>query len=198
MGAGSPEKTVFAQSLGVAVEELPAVGALFSAVMARAGVNGDRIFAGLSEGKSMREALAVPEEAVPVIYARAHSWFSIGRVDKALVLFRGLCALAPDVADHWVGLGVCFKSLDRFEESARALESAAVRRPDWALPYLHLVEVHLRAGDRTGAAAALAAFDARPHDHIPALLKQEVERFRAALAARPPTEEARGLGVPPA
>jgi tetratricopeptide (TPR) repeat protein len=186
MNAPSPESSSdrFAASLGVSPADLPVVEEAFVAVMSSGGVDGRAIFQRLQEGKTLAAALSIPPGAVPLLYSRAHSWFLVGRFDKAEALFRGLCIIADDVADHWVGLGICLKMQNRFEEAEKVLAKGAERRPTWPVPYFHLAEIYMRRGNWRQARAALAAFDARREGDAPECMRAECERYHAALAAR--------------
>jgi tetratricopeptide (TPR) repeat protein len=135
------------------------IGALFAEAMTAAGLDGARIFAALAAGKSMSEALALPDGAVDFIYSRAHQWFAIGRADRAEPLFRTLCLLTGQ-ADHFVGYGLCLAQRKALDAAASALNCALRLRPGWALPHLRLAEVALRQGDRDEARRAFAGYEA--------------------------------------
>ena len=164
--------------------ETKAIGKVFVDILAKARIDGAPIFKKLCDGHSLAEALEIPKGAVDILYARAHQWFAVGRADRAEVLFKALCVIAGETADHWVGYGVCLKMSGRLQEAGQAFAAAARLRADWAIPYFHLFEVYARSGDFARAGQALAAFDIRKDSTTPQTVLSEAERFREALAIR--------------
>ncbi len=187
---GATAPGALAAMFGLDAIEHKALGRLFEETMRALGLDGARVFARLDAGQTLREALDLPPGTVDLLYARAHQWFSVGRTDKALALFRTLCALAPD-ADHWVGYGVCLGLTGAEREAAAAFEAAAQLRPDWAVPHFHLTGLALRVGAVEAAAQAMARFDATLDDGVPDDIRAEQERLRVALSL------ARGPGAAP-
>lgn len=168
------------------------MGDLFVDMMGRFGVHGREIFERMREGAPLGRALEAPEGAAEVLYSRAHQWFSVGRLEKAESLFRALCVIAGDVADHWVGYGICLKLRGLLPEAEQAFLTGATLRPDWAIPHFHLLEIFVRSDDWIRARQALTAFDNRKEDATPEPVMKEAERFRAAIAlhSQAPTCEA--------
>ena len=183
----------FAGALGVSVEDLETVGETFATLLGQIGIDGKLIFQRMSEGKTLASALSAPSGALEILYSRAHSWFSIGRIDKAEFLFRALCAMAGNVADYWIGYGICLKLEGRLAEAERAFAIGAEQRPGWAIPHFHLAETFLRSGDRDKARVELERFDACVDGDVPEFLLTQAERFRTALAFRSGTAGNAGL-----
>lgn len=156
------------------------VAALDEALRAQ-GVDGSRFLEAFSRGVPLAEALGIPSSALEVIYARAHQWFSIGRVDRAEPLFRALCAGDGSQADHWVGHGVCLRVLGDPHGAAIALQTAHRLRPDWAIPCFHLAELAALAGDRPGALAWLRSFGTNADETTPAPMVKDARRLTEIL-----------------
>lgn len=169
-------------SLGLEGGEVALLGRLFRELTASMGIDGAPVFDRLRRGQSIGQALAVPDDVVERVYARAHRWFALGQVDRAATLFRALCLLREEDADFWLGYGVCMRLADEPEKAARAFESAANLRPDWALPWCHALELALHGRQWSLARTALSAYDARVGDGVPAGIAAEVARLRLALA----------------
>ena len=182
--SGPPAASPLAQALGFDESDCDLLESLFVESASGLGVEAGSLFARLREGEPVGQALAIPDSAVALLYARAHAMFRAGRPDKAEGLFRALCVLDGWSADHWVGYGVCLRMRSAWDEAAVAFASAARVRPDWAIPRFHALELSVRREDWTGAAAALAAFDQRADNAAPSAILAEVARFRSALALR--------------
>jgi len=180
----APAPDALCGALRLSREEASAMGDLFVQIVARFGLQGRPIFDRLEKGQSFARALDIPEGAADVLYFRAHQWFSVGRIERAEALFRALCVIAGQVADHWVGYGVCLKARGLLPEAGRAFETASVLRPDWAIPHFHLLECLIRSDEWERARLALEAFDNRVEDGLPAGVIAEAERFRMAIALR--------------
>lgn len=170
-------------AFGLSAEETKQLGELFGEALASLGLDGERLFAALAEGRPLTEALGLPAGAVDLLYGRAHQWFAVGRPDRAEPLFRTLCLLAA-APDHLVGYGVCLAARGAHAPAAAVLNDAARMRPDWPLPHLRLADIALRQGDLDAARRALAAYDARAAGAAAGPLAAEAARLRRALEIR--------------
>lgn len=196
-GAVTDRHAPVVTSPGIDGDEMAAVNRIFSDVTAAFGIDGGPVFDRLSSGQDVAQALSVPPAVIGVLYARAHGWMSLGRIDRARTLFRALCLLDGRNADYWVGYGACLRmaqpSADvspqpdgarQYDNAAKAFEIAALLRPDWAVPHFHALELslYLRRWDR--ARASLAAYQARLTPDIPPSVAQEAQRLRKVLETR--------------
>ena len=179
-GAVSP----LGQALGLNEQELETLGTVFNETTQSMGIDGAPIFAKLRQGESLGSALGLPPGLRELLYARAHRWFSFGRVDRAEPLFRALCILAEGSADHWVGYGVCLRLRDNLDQAEFAFATAARLRTDWAIPHFHALELALHRQRWADAQAHLALYNAWVSDDTPEAIRAEVGRFRAALALK--------------
>jgi tetratricopeptide (TPR) repeat protein len=170
--------------LGVTDGDVPVLRDLFCEAVSSLGMDGSRLFDRMEEGASLGEALALPTGVAALLYAHAYQWFSVGRVDRAEPLFHALCVLDGTVADHWVGQGICLRMRQQWAVAERALNTAAGLRPDWDVPYFHLMELYIRLQDWPRAKSALAAFEARAGDATPEPMRHEARRFSVALASK--------------
>lgn len=173
--------TPLARSLELNDQDVTLMGRLFNEATASLGLNGTPIFNRLLKGESIGQAMAIPDGVVEQIYTRAHSWFTLGRIDRAEPLFRALCFLRDEDADFWVGYGVCLRMTGQFSRAQQAFVSAANIRPDWAVPYFHALELALHQKQWDEARAALSAYDARASKSLDSKMIHEAERLRAAL-----------------
>ncbi|MGI6246730.1 MAG: hypothetical protein ACOYJQ_13300 [Pseudochelatococcus sp.] len=172
------------RSLGIGSEEEAVVGAAFRDMMAALGINGAPVFERLAAGQNLAQALSVPAGVVEALYARAHNWFSQGRIDRAEPLFRALCLLESRSADYWVGYGVCLRMKGQPENALRAFEAAAMLRPEWEIPHFHALELTVALKQWAQAGLCLAAYDARASAQTPPAIIRDAKRLRMALEAR--------------
>lgn len=173
-------------------DDAAAVGRIFRDVTAAFGIDGAPVFERLSAGESLADALSLPPPVADAMYARAHGWFSSGRIDRALTLFRALCLLDEKNADYWVGYGVCLRMTAPAEDAAqldtawRALEVAALLRPEWPIPHFHAFDLSLFQQRWERARLCLAAYEERATPDVPSAIVQEAQRLRTILEARAP------------
>ncbi|MGV6872539.1 hypothetical protein ACUSIJ_07580 [Pseudochelatococcus sp. B33] len=177
-------------------EDMAAVRRIFRDVTAAFGIDGAPVFERLAAGQSVAQALSVSPAVVDVLYARAHGWSSLGRVDRAQTLFRALCLLDERNADYWVGYGVCLRMAPlpdsasrserarQYDSARKAFEAAALLRPDWAIPHFHALELSLFLRRWDQARACLVAYEERMTPEIPLSIVQEAQRLRAILETR--------------
>ncbi len=175
---------LLARSQGIDDDGMATVARIFRDVTAAFGINGAPVFDRLASGQSLAQALSVSPAVADVMYARAHSWFSLGRVDRAQTLFRALCLLDERNADYWIGYGVCLRMAQQSDSAWKAFEIAAILRPDWAVPHFHALELSLSLRQWDRARDCLAAYDKTVTPEIPMSIVQEAQRLRGMLDVR--------------
>jgi tetratricopeptide (TPR) repeat protein len=180
--------------LDLSPEEAQAVGSGFSQILADVGVDGEKIFETLRDGGSFASALGVPRGGVELLYARAYRWTAIGRFEKALSLFRVLCLLESRAPDYWIGYGVCLKMTEQLDAAIRAFQTAQSLRPIWCIPHYHLLGAAIRQANWAVAEAELKEFDRTAASNTPKGVRDEVERYRSALALRRALARTRAAG----
>lgn len=169
---------------GLDPEDAALMVGLCSGLLQEAGIDGDHFLARLEQGNDLGEALGLPAELTEFLYARAHRWFIVDRADRAEPLFRALCVLDGEVADYWIGLGICLRLRDSFDAAALAFNTAALLRPQWAVPAFHAAELAILACDYDNAAAYLVRFRETADAAIPERMMAEAARMRTALELR--------------
>lgn len=170
-------------------EDVAVAGDIFRQVTATFGIDGAPVFERLLSGQSIGEALSVAPAVIDALYARAYAWFSHGRTDRALVLFRALCVLDGSQADYWVGYGVCLRATQRPDSEVdgparQAFDIAARLRPDWAIPHFHALELAVAGQDWDRARTCLSAYEERATADIAPTIVQEARRLRAVVDMR--------------
>jgi tetratricopeptide (TPR) repeat protein len=177
----APASSPLGRMLGLNEEEVGALGAIFAEAARAMGIDGGPIFERLKAGQSLGRALGMPKGTGDLLYARAHRWFSVGRIDKAEPLFRALCILDEGSANHWVGYGVCLRLRGSLNEADLAFQTAAKLRADWAVPHFHALELAVHRGDWERAAQHLALYDERVTADTADAIKAEAARLRTAI-----------------
>ncbi len=172
-------------------EGVKLVGDIFEIVSRGMGIDGRRIFDKVAAGAPFSEALSITPEALELLYARAHQCFAAGRVDKAEQLFRSLCVLDGDRVDFLLGYGICLRFREDYGAAAVMFETVALMRPEWAIPYYHLLEQFIHRKKWSEAKEALASFDIRAGERTEEAINTEVERFRKAIEIHAEQDRAR-------
>ena len=181
--AGSLAQSL-ARWLGIDDSDLDLLADLLDAGLAANGTPGRNILARVKGGAVLGRAFEVPDAATEVLYARAHRWVAVGRHDRAEPIFRALCVLDETSADFWTGLGICLRARSAWDEALAAFATASQKRPRWAVPHFHALELCLRRGAWARAAIELAAFDDKADGEVPPALVAEASRYGKVLARR--------------
>jgi Flp pilus assembly protein TadD len=137
----------------------------------------------LDAGRSFASILGLSPQILDVLYGRAFALFDAGHADRAEAMFRSLCVLDGQRADHWMGLGVCARIRDDLDSAMVAFSTASSLRGDWAVPYFHMFEIHMRRGDVSAATALLPRIEAG-RDALTPQMREELVLFRLALDRR--------------
>ena len=150
------------------------------------GGRGDlvKIFDALLSGQSIASALGLPAGTVDLLYAQAHARFNSGHVTDALGMFQSLTVLAPDVKDHWLGLGICLRLTDAFSGARLAFATALELAPTCPAVHFHLAELSFSEGKMDEAKALLQRFEKLPEDGLKTRLSGVAQRLAALVAAR--------------
>jgi predicted Zn-dependent protease len=149
-----------------------------------AGRDLSQIMDRLGSGQGLRAALDLPPETVDILYAQAFGRFNAGQLGEAEALFRGLCLLAPETVDHWLGFGICQRMAERFEAARMAFDIALDLPGDAAVVRFHRAELACREGQWREAATEAQAYHAAPDTQRKQALGAEMMRIDALLAER--------------
>ena len=169
---------------GLNAAELDACESLLSVLMQDVGLDIAAIFAGLRKGQTLVQSLGLPDQTVDLLYAQALARFGAGDHTAAMGLFQALSFLAPDVRDHWLGLGICGRVLDKPDLARVAFETAVALAPQTAAPRFHLCEVLCQLGNWSEAAVQARAFADAATAPEKASLSPEMKRLAALIELR--------------
>jgi len=158
-------KTVFdlsAKGMGLAGMEpigkksMKSVKSLFPSQEALDRFSEDELQRLVDEGKPLYEIFGLTTQAMAVMYEAACYLLDQDRDEDARRGFCLLLALAPHMADFWIGQGACLIRLKRSEEAVDALEQALSLDPDSTPALLLLCRALVEAGRRGEAEARLS------------------------------------------
>ncbi len=176
-----PVASFLAGSLGLDADDFDLLEELFIEAMAAKNLSGERIFAALNNGASFGKALGISDDTIEFLYARAHRWVAIGQHERAEPIFRALCLIDDSSADFWVGVGLCLRARTAWNEALDAFRTASEKRPQWAIPHFHALDLCVRGKDWEQAAIELAAFEEKSDSATHSAIVAEVEKFKKAL-----------------
>lgn len=151
---------------------------------AETGFAYDRVFDRMAEGKSIGDALDLPEGTAGAIYALAYARFNAGDLDRALPLFRALVLLEPRGRDNWLGLGLCLRGKGVMAEAGQALSAAAAIAPDDPMILFHCTELACHTGDWAAAKAGVARFSAMAQTPVWRRILPEMRKLATAVELR--------------
>ncbi|WP_417277781.1 hypothetical protein [Celeribacter sp.] len=162
--------------------------AMRQALVGLAGQTGfayDRVFDALTAGQSLVEALNLPPEIVDLLYAQAFARFNAGDISTAQSLFLALTLIAPEVRDHWLGLGICLRRSGEAKGAPEAAQAAFLRAeeiaPDDPAVQFHLTELMCQRRDWRGAEGHLKRFIALPETAARLRLIPEMRKLATLL-----------------
>lgn len=143
-----------------------------------------QIFEALLAGKDMVSALGLPPETATLLYAQAYARFNNGKLAEATSLFQALTVLAPEVKDHWLGLGVCLRLSDALSSAGLAFLTAQEIDPACPAVTYHLAELSLAQGDLDAAQRLILSFADLPESALKLRMQAEAQRLAVAISAR--------------
>jgi tetratricopeptide (TPR) repeat protein len=109
----------------------------------------------IEQGKPLYEVFGLTNQAMATLYEAACYLLKQDRDDEARTGFRLLLALAPHIADFWVGYGVCLIRLKESHGAVDALERALSLDPGSTEALLLLCRALVEANRRSEAEARL-------------------------------------------
>jgi tetratricopeptide (TPR) repeat protein len=173
-----------ARALGLTPEATQEIVAVLTEVGDEVGRDYASVFARVAAGQSLLEALELPPQTVDILYAQAFARFNARRVPEAMHLFQSLTLLAPNVKDHWLGLGICLRMVDQYDAARTALDVAHTLAPDCPAVLFHRTELACQQHDWARAAADVARFQALPETPLRQRLLPEFDRYAALVRSR--------------
>ncbi len=166
---------------GLNTQELDACQKLLQQISPDLDVDVAEIFDRVRAGKSLVQAMNLPDQTVDLLYAQALARFNAGDSHTAIPLFNALTLLAPQVRDHWLGLGICSRVLNKLPIAKLTFETAINISPQTAAPRFHLCEVLCQMKEWDGAKEQAAAFAQLPETPEKKSLSSEMKRLQTVI-----------------
>lgn len=107
------------------------------------------------EGKTVQEALQIPDEMMQKFYLAARNLFEKEHYTDAANGFLFLTLLNAEQHDYWLGLGMATQLTGDFESAVNAYEMAAIFEVENPVPYFYLAKCLFAMHERQSSLLAL-------------------------------------------
>lgn len=113
----------------------------------------------LMKGEPLKMAKGISDEELNAVYSLAYSYYSTGRYDEALKLFKFLVLFDHMSQKYWIGLGSAQQMLKNYDEAIAAYAQAALFDLENPKPMYYAALCYLAKGDKVQAASAVRAIE---------------------------------------
>ncbi len=141
----------------------------------------------IRKGVPLKAAKGISDEELNAVYSLAYSYYSTGRYDEALKLFKFLVMFDHMCQKFWIGLGSTHQMLKQYDEAIAAYAQAAIFDLDNPKPMYYAALCHYAKGDKVKAASAVRAIEmfCTKKDAKTAPFFEKAAALRAALGDEP-------------
>ena len=141
----------------------------------------------LMKGEPFKMARGISDEELNAVYSLAYSYYSTGRYDEALKLFKFLVLFDHMSQKYWIGLGSAHQMLKNYDEAIAAYVQASLFDLENPKPIYYAAICHLAKGDKVQAASAVCAIEmfCTKKDPKTAPFIEKAAALRAALGEEP-------------
>jgi type III secretion system low calcium response chaperone LcrH/SycD len=141
----------------------------------------------IRKGEPLKMAKGISNEELNAVYSLAYSYYSTGRYEDALKLFKFLVLFDHMSQKYWTGLGSTHQMLKQYDEALAAYAQAAIFDLENPKPMYYAALCHYAKGDKVKAASAVRAIEMfctkRDAQTLPFL--EKAAALRAALGEEP-------------
>ena len=141
----------------------------------------------MMNGEPLKIEKGIDDAQLNAVYSLAFSYYSTGRYDEALKLFKFLVMFDHLSQKFWTGLGSTHQMLKNYDEAIAAYAQAAILDLENPKPMYYAAICHIAKGDKVSAASAVRAIEMfctkKDAKTIPFL--QKAAQLRAALGEEP-------------
>jgi len=113
----------------------------------------------MTNGEPLKMAKGISDEELNAVYSLAYSYYSTGRYDEALKLFKFLVMFDHMSQKFWTGLGSTHQMLKQYDDAIAAYAQAAMFDLENPRPMYYAALCHLAKGDKVHAASAVRAIE---------------------------------------
>ena len=111
------------------------------------------------KGEPLKIAKGIDDAQLNAVYSLAFSYYSTGRYDEALKLFKFLVLFDHLSQKFWIGLGSTHQMLKSYDEAIKAYAQAAILDLNNPKPMYYAAICHIAKGDNVSAASAIRAIE---------------------------------------
>ena len=112
-----------------------------------------------ANGEPLKAAKGISDEELNAVYSLAYSYYSTGRYEEALKLFKFLVLFDHLNQKFWMGLGAVQQVLKDYQSAVTSYGYCSFLKLDNPKPQLHAAECFLAMGDKRNAASSLEALE---------------------------------------
>ncbi len=122
-----------------------------------------------------------PGTDVQLMFLRARALVALNRVDEAENIYRQMTMRFPELPEPWNNLAAIYASRDDLDQARRALETAIMIYPDYAIAHANLGDIQLKL--------ALRAYQRALDLGVTGGVRSRIREINAMLVAQPgPTD----------
>ena len=118
-----------------------------------------RGIAGSLMGEPLKIAKGISNEELESVYSLAYSYYTTGKYDEALKLFKFLVMFDHMNQKYWIGLGSVHQVLKQWDEAIAAYAQAMMFDVSKPKPIYYAALCYFAKGEKTHAAASVQAFE---------------------------------------
>ena len=124
-----------------------------------------------------------PGTDVQIMFLRARTLAALNRVDEAENIYRQMTMRYPELPEPWNNLAAIYASRDDLDQARRALETAIMIYPDYAMAHANLGDIQLKL--------ALRAYQRASDLGVTGGVRSRIQGVNAMLKGQPfPTDAA--------
>ena len=141
----------------------------------------------VAKGEPIKMAKGISDEELNAVYSLAYSYYSTGRYEEALKLFKFLVLFDHMSQKFWIGLGSTQQVLKHYDEAIAAYAQAAFFDLNNPKPMYYAALCYFAKGDKVKAASAVRAiemFCTKPDAEARPFL-EKAAALRSALGEEP-------------
>ncbi len=113
----------------------------------------------IMNGEPLKMAKGISDEQLNAVYSLAYSYYTTGKYDEALKLFKFLVLFDHLSQKYWTGLGSTHQMMKSYDEAIAAYAQAALLDLSNPKPMYYAALCYLAKGDKLHSASAVRAVE---------------------------------------
>ena len=102
-----------------------------------------------------KKIFGVNDSSVQGMYGQAHRFYSQGKYNEALDLFRLLILLENSEIKYFMGASACLHMLKEYSSAVQTYMICGIMDPKDPRPHYHAADCHMKLGDKFAAVVSL-------------------------------------------